>query len=95
MNDRNMVMKMSWFIRFAANLPHGESLDLVTWERYHKRIVNLLWFHAAAIPCFGVFMGNTMVNSGRRVFCCLHLVGPRNRMHSTGEFKALSVRWAW
>ena len=56
-------MKMSWFIRFAANLPQGESLDPVTWQRYHKRIIILLWFHAAAIPCFGVFMGNTMVNS--------------------------------
>ncbi|MEO5954520.1 MAG: response regulator [Nitrospiraceae bacterium] len=54
-------MKMSWFIRVAARLPHGESLDPVTWERYHKRILLVLWFHAATIPWFGLFMGNTVV----------------------------------
>jgi len=56
-------MVRSWFIRLAATLPQGGSLDDDTWERYHRIILVVLALHAATMPWFGLFMGHTVVYS--------------------------------
>ncbi|HEX5645472.1 MAG TPA: PAS domain S-box protein [Nitrospira sp.] len=56
-------MSRSRFIRFAAMLPQGGSLDLPAWDRLHRRVLLLLGIHAAGIPWFGLWMGHSLVHS--------------------------------
>ena len=58
-----MIANTSALTHFIAIWPKGGSLDPALWERLHSRVISLLWFHAVAIPGFGLFMGNTMIYS--------------------------------
>jgi len=43
--------------RVRAALPQGNSLPAAEWARRHRFLLALLWFHALAIPAFGVAQG--------------------------------------
>lgn len=49
------------FIR--SFLPHGYALPEIVWQRRHRAIVGVLWFHAPVIVLFALGMGHTWTAS--------------------------------
>jgi hypothetical protein len=43
--------------RVKYALPRGQTLPNDVWERRHRGILTLLWFHVIAVPLFGIAQG--------------------------------------
>src|ERR687893_264999 len=49
--------------RGKVRLPQGHTLPMYVWEHRHRRVKQLLWLHALALPLFALYMGHAPIPS--------------------------------